>query len=260
MSTPTLKGESPSVPIQTGAANGGPGQGATRRPAFGRGQLAFLIGIPLAWAVLLWFHPDVPDPDNVYAGLRDDATAYQIVHVGTLIFIGLMGVALYMLVRDLPGKAARISRLAIGPFVLFYGAWETVIGLATGALVQHANDLPAGQRPAVSDAIQALGSNAIVGEVGALAIAGGLAWITAVIAAAVALGHAGAPLLATVLLGLSLIVISHPPPIGPIGLVCFAGAVALLARDRRLPAGSDAAAMVRGPEPLGGGGAPVRTT
>src|SRR5688572_18812789 len=162
MSTPTLKGESPSVPIQTGAANGGPGRGATRRPAFGRGQLAFLIGIPLAWAVLLWFHPDVPDPDNVYAGLRDDATAYQIVHVGTLIFIGLMGVALYMLVRDLPGKAARISRLAIGPFVLFYGAWETVIGLATRALVQHANEAPAGERPALSDAIQSLQDNAIV--------------------------------------------------------------------------------------------------
>ena len=64
-------------------------------------------------------------------------TTYQVVHVGTLIFIGLIGVALYLLVRDMPGTAARISRLAIGPFVLLYGAWETVIGLAIGALVQH---------------------------------------------------------------------------------------------------------------------------
>jgi hypothetical protein len=48
-----------------------------------------------------------------------------------------MGFALYLLARDLPGKAATISRLAIGPFVLFYGAWEAVIGLATGALVQR---------------------------------------------------------------------------------------------------------------------------
>ena len=71
----------------------------------------------------------------------------MIVHAGTLVFIGLMGLALYMLVRDLPGKAATISRMAIGPFVLFYGAWEAVIGLATGALVQHANDAPAESDP-----------------------------------------------------------------------------------------------------------------
>ena len=96
---------------------------------FTRPLLALMIGVPLAWAVLLWFHPDV-DPNHVYADLREDVVAYQIVHVGTLVFIGLMGLALYLLVRDLPGRAARISRLAIGPFVLFYAAWESVIGLA----------------------------------------------------------------------------------------------------------------------------------
>ena len=138
-----------------------------------RQQLAFLLGTPLAWAVLLWFHPDVP-PDDLYGGLRDEVTTYQVVHVGTLIFIGLMGLALYTLVRDLPGKAAATSRLAIGPFVLFYSAWETVIGLATGALVQAANDAPPGQRPAVA-----------------------------------------------------------APPIGPIGLACFAGVVLVLYRGQR---------------------------
>lgn len=210
----------------------------TPRPI--RNRLPFLIGTPLAWAVLLWFHPDVP-PDDVYGGLRDEVATYQIVHVGTLIFIGLMGVALYMLVQDLPGKAAKVSRLAVGPFVLFYGAWETVIGLATGALVQHANDAPPGERPAVSDAIQALGDNLIVGETGALSVAGGLAWVIAVIAASIAVRRAGAPVPATVLLGLSLVVVSHPPPIGPVGLACFAGAVLLLHRSQRV----DAARAVR---------------
>jgi hypothetical protein len=158
------------------------------------------------------------------------------VHVGTLIFIGLMGVALYTLVRDLPGKAATISRLAIGPFVLFYSAWETVIGLATGALVQHANHAPAGQRPAVSDTIQSLQENVIVGEFSVAAVVGAPAWIVAVIAAAVAVRRAGAPVLATVLLGLSVVVVSDPPPIGPIGLACFAGAVLVLYHSRRIGA------------------------
>jgi hypothetical protein len=199
---------------------------------FTRPQLAFAIGVPLAWAVLLWFHPDVP-PDDVYGGLRDEVTTYVIVHVGTLIFIALLGLVLYMLVKDLPGRAARIARVAVIPFVVCYATWETVIGLAVGALVQHANDSPASDRPAIAEAIQNLGDNAIVGEAGVLLSVGALAWAVAVIAAAVAFRGVGAPLMASVLLGLSAIVVSHPPPIGPVGLVCFAGAVALLARSER---------------------------
>jgi hypothetical protein len=109
-------------------------------------RLAFLIAVPLAWGALLWFHPAV-GPDSVYQDLRDQVNAYLIVHVGTLIFIGLMGVALYMLVRDLPGRAATISRLAIGPFVLFYAACEAIIGLAIGVLVQHGNNAPRASAP-----------------------------------------------------------------------------------------------------------------
>ena len=102
---------------------------------------------------MLWFHPAVTR-DNGFGDLRDEVATYVIVHAGTLVFIGLMGLALYMLVRDLPGKAAIISRMAIGPFVLFYGAWGAVIGLATGALVQHANDAPAVERPALPRAVR----------------------------------------------------------------------------------------------------------
>jgi hypothetical protein len=48
--------------------------------------------------------------------------------------------------------------------------------------------------------------------------------------------RAGAPPLVPLLLAASLIVVSHPPPIGPIGLACFAGAVVLLARSGRASA------------------------
>jgi hypothetical protein len=214
---------------------------------FTRRLLAFAIGVPLAWAVLLLFHPDV-DPNNVYADLRNDVTAYQVVHVGMLVFIGLIGAALYLLVRDMPGTAARISRLAIGPFVLLYGAYETVIGLAIGALVQYGNDAPVSQRPAVADAIQSLGDNVIIGDPGVVGSVGAIAWVVAVIAAAVAYRRAGAPTPALVLLGLSLFVVSHPPPVGPIALVCFAGAVALLAYNERVARAVKAAAPVAVPK------------
>lgn len=228
------------------AESGDPRRETARSRAFSPAQLAFLIGVPLTWAVLLWFHPSV-ERDDVYGSLSDQVATYQIVHVGTLIFIGLMGVALYLLVRDLPGKAATISRLASGLFVLFYGAWEAVIGLATGALVQHANGVPATERPVLSDAIQSLQDNAIVGDPGFVGSLGAVAWITAVIAAAVAVRRAGAPVLATVLLGLSLVVVSHPPPIGPIGLACFAGAVLVLHRSQPVSAPKTAQTESRTP-------------
>jgi hypothetical protein len=198
-------------------------------PRFSSQRLALLIGIPLAWAVLLLFHPG--GSGKVYDAVRDDVTRWQVVHVGTIFFIGLMGLAVYLLVRDLQGTAARVSRWAAAVFVLFYGAWEAVAGLAVGALIQYTNGLPAADRSVGSDAIESVNDNAIVGDFpGLLAAIGSLAWITAVIAAAVAVRRAGAPLAAVVLLGLSAILVNHPPPTGPLGLACFAGAIVLIAR------------------------------
>ena len=197
-------------------------------PRLSRRQLAFLIATPLAWAVLLVFHA-APDPDDLYGTLHDQITKWQIVHVGSLFFIGLMGAALYLLVKDLPGRAAHISRLAIGPFVLFYSAGEAILGVATGVLVQHANDVPAAEREAAANAAGALWANTLSDDV--LITIGGLAWVVAVIAAAVAYRRAGASLPAVVLLGLSAAAIVHPPPVGPVALVAFAAAVILLDRE-----------------------------
>jgi hypothetical protein len=94
-----------------------------------------------------------------------------------------------------------------------------------------------------------LQDNVIVGDPGVVATIGALAWIAAVIAAAVAVRRAGAPVLPTLLLGLSVVVVSHPPPIGPIGLTCFAGAAALL-RSARVSAPVDAS--VAPPFPVAG--------
>ena len=177
--------------------------------------------------MLLLFHA-APDPDDLYGSLRDDVTRWQVVHLGTFVFIGLIGAALYLLVRDLPGRAARVSRLAIGPFVLFYGAGEAILGVATGVLAEHANGVPAEERAAAADAVEALWENPISDDV--LISVGGIAWVVATVAAAIAYRGVGAPMSAVVLLGLSSIVVVHAPPVGPVALVVFASAVVLLAR------------------------------
>jgi hypothetical protein len=40
-----------------------------------------------------------------------------------------------------------LARVAIGTFMLFYGAAEAIAGIATGTLVQYASDLPRMRRP-----------------------------------------------------------------------------------------------------------------
>ena len=173
------------------------------------------------------FHP--LGSAGLYDEVRDEVTRWQVVHVGTVFFIGLMGLAVYVLVRDLPGTAARLSRWAAAVFVLFYGAWEAVAGLTVGALVQYTNAFPPRSvRPERTDRERQRQRHR--GRLRLLAAIGSLAWITAVIAAAVAVRRAGAPRSAAVLLGLSAIVVNHPPPTGPLGLACFAGSVVLIAR------------------------------
>ena len=66
---------------------------------FARREFAFLIGVPLAWAVLLLFHPG--GEGDIYPALRDDVTRWLVVHVGTMVFIPLLAVAIYLLVQGI---------------------------------------------------------------------------------------------------------------------------------------------------------------
>src|SRR5262245_18824409 len=97
--------------------------------------LAFCVGVPLAWAVVLAFHPFV-DSEDVYTSLSDQADRWLVVHLLTLVFIGLMGLAMLRVLRDLTGVTAQLARLSTGVFVLFYGSGEALLGVGTGVLVR----------------------------------------------------------------------------------------------------------------------------
>jgi hypothetical protein len=234
MTTPTAGTAPDTVTTELTAHNGSPPETTGWRPSFSGLELAFLVAVPLAWAVLLFFH-GTPDGNDIYGSLRDEATAFTVVHLGSIAFIALMGVALYLILRGVPGRAAQISRAAIVPFVAFYAAADAIAGVATGILVKEAND---GADTAAG--AQALWDNFITGDL--LFWLGGTAWIVATIAAAVAFRQAGARTAVVVLIVLSALVMFHVPPFGPIGLLCFAAAVVLLARGARAPARVEAPA------------------
>ena len=202
-------------------------------PRLSRDLLAFLIGVPLAWAVLLMFHPG-GEATDVYGSARDDVTAFLVVHLGMLLFIPLMAVAVYLLLRGVPGTAAKVGRIALIPFVIFYSAWETLQGIANGVLVDQVNAMPAADRDVGAELVQDFAESPLVRDLGVFAVLGSLGLIVAFIATGVALKReAGAPTSVAVLIGISgLLITAHPPPFGPTGLALFIVAVLLFARSQ----------------------------
>jgi len=190
-----------------------------------------LVAPPLVLAVVLLWHP--PGGDDVYEGVRDDVEAWMLVHTAFLIFTPLMGLAGYLLVSGLTGRAATVSRVGLLLFLVFYTAYEVTVGVGTGILVEYANGLPAAEQDAVADAIQHLNRSDLVGDPASFSLlVGFFGWVIAMVAAAVAFRSAGASWPIVVLIGMAAIFAIHPPPVGPIGLACFAAAAVLVERWR----------------------------
>jgi hypothetical protein len=204
-----------------------------QRRVFGRREVVFLVGVPLAWAVLLLFHPG-GEGHELYLDVRDSVTSALVVHIGMLLFIPLMAVVVLVLLRGVDGTAAWISRIALVPFVIFYSAWEVLQGIAVGILVDEVNGLPETEQPTGADLVQDFAESAFAREFGVFASIGTVGLVTASIAAGIALRrNADAPLFVMVLLGLSgFLIAAHPPPFGPVGLVLFAAAVLLFVRSQ----------------------------
>ena len=200
--------------------------------AFTRGELAFLIGVPLLWAILLLFHP-AGGGDAIYLDVQDNVARFLVVHIGMMIFIPLMAVVVLLLLRGVEGTAAWVSRIALVPFVVFYGAWEVLQGIGVGILANELNGLPQAGQAMREDLVQDFAEHVLIGSFGVFGSIGPMGLIVAGIAAGVALyRHTRAPISVAVLLSISgLLITAHPPPYGPTGLVLFIVAVVLYARS-----------------------------
>ena len=191
-----------------------------------------LLAVPLlALAVVLWWHP--PGGEDVFEGVSPDAGAWLGVHAATLLAFPFLGLAAFALLRGVESLAATVSRVAVVLFLVFYTAYEVTIGVGTGFLVDYANDLPAAEQAVVADAIQEYNRNWLTAEPASISmIVGFFGWVVAMFAAAYALRRAGATWPVTLLVGGAALFAVHPPPVGPVGLVCLTGALVLVERRR----------------------------
>jgi hypothetical protein len=198
-----------------------------------RAEATFLIGVPLVWAILLLFHP-TGDGEDFYPILDDQVTPWMIVHVATLLFIPLLAAVVYLLLRGLDGAAARIARIALASFVLFYTTWEVLIGIGLGVLVDQVNGLAGAQRAAGARVIEDYADS---GFISTLEIIGTGSWLVALAATGVALRRqAGVSLAVPALLVLAAVPIAwHVTPFGQVGLALFIAAVLLTLRARSAP-------------------------
>ena len=162
--------------------------------------------------------------DDFATLVSENLTPWLAVHYGAAVLFPLMGYVIWLLIRDLPGRAATVARIAIPVYAVFYGAYEAMMGIATGIMTQQGNGMTGAERDGVAEAVNAIPTHSIVGDGGLLSTVGSLAWIIAITGAILALRAAGVRRSALVLLGIGTFMALHVPPIGPIALLCLSGA------------------------------------
>jgi len=196
---------------------------------FSMRERGFMLGVPAAWAALLLFHP-MGDQREFFPTVTGDVGAWLAVHVGTMLLIPALGFVVLMLLRNLESRAARVARIGVGVYVLFYTTWEVLVGIGTGILVNEVNSLTGEAAVAGQALVETYNSSDLLIV---FLIAGGLGLIVGLVGAGKALvDEAGAPRAVFALLAIAAFPIGfHEPPLGPIGLALFAGAVHLVTRS-----------------------------
>jgi hypothetical protein len=194
---------------------------------------ALLVGAPLVYSVLLWLHPMVSDWD----GLRDATARFQIVHVAMVLALPLLALGTYLMLDGLGGRAATTARVSLVVFTVFYVPYVAFEGIGLGVLGQELNGLTGAQRDAIAPSLtEDFARNPILGEPGVFWAIGSTAWTVVSVATVLAFRRAGASTALQVLLGSSVLIVAHTPPLAPIGVLCFAAAGWMVLRARRTSA------------------------
>ena len=184
------------------------------------GRRAVVLGVPLVLGLLEVGHTALVPGDNIFATLAPITAWWTALHVAQIPLFALLGLAAFLLVRDLDSRAARLSRRLIPIFAVVYPAFDAAVGVSSGIIVHTLAPLPAEQQAAVEPGLQALFWGPVTGM---MALVGSVTWAVALLAAALAWRRAGAPLFVVAALALSGLVlgVAHIRPFGPLACLFF---------------------------------------
>jgi hypothetical protein len=187
---------------------------------------AVLFGVPLLYVVLGLLHTDNPE-------VGDETGLFIWLHIAQLFLIGGVAYMFWLLIEGLDGRAARVARALILPFVILYTALDAVLGIAWGIVAEKANELPVADQRAAGRLIDALLEPEPLGYI--LYFGAGLLWLAVALTVVTALGRSSPrPALVLMAIGATVFALGHARPVGPIGMTLFLAGIALLElRPRR---------------------------
>lgn len=161
-----------------------------------------VLGSPLVLALLLSTHPVLPQNASVFRGVLPRVDWWLTLHMLQLPLFGLLALSVYLLIKDVHGIAASISRVALACFVIFYLPFDSLLGISTGILVRYGAGLPSAQQAILEKALDAFVQNPLINLV---SILGSLGWQVGVLAAALTLSRPSRSRLLVMLLTLGIV-------------------------------------------------------
>jgi hypothetical protein len=202
---------------------------ADPRPAHRGRRRALFAGVPAVWVLLALVHPRV-EADAIYEGLRDDVTLWTGIHAAQLALATGLGAALWLAVRGRRGAAPTLTRLAVPVYLVFFAAFDSVAGIASGLALHRAESLAGDERQGAIAAAEYMLDNRWAGDVSVLWAVAQVALVAAVVGVATTLRRAGAPRLAWGAAFVGVLVSMHAGRPAAIGLVALG--IALTTAER----------------------------
>lgn len=145
-------------------------------------RLSIVFFVPLLVGLLNLMHPRVRFP--IYDGILLDVGWWITLHILNLAGFPLLGLAAYLVVKDINSVAATVAKFAIAVFVPVYSAFDALAGVGTGTLVKQVSCLSPEQSTTFKPTIDAFWNSA---PLTATAVVGSIAWAIAMLSTAVAL-------------------------------------------------------------------------
>jgi hypothetical protein len=142
-----------------------------------------LFGAPVVVGVMNLFHPVHFEMTGIYDAVQQQVAWWITLHFVNLLSFPVLGLAVYLLIKDTPGTAALVGKVALAVFVPTYTGFDALAGIGTGTLIQNARGLSPDQLAVVKPTIDAYWASAAVTV---LATIGSIAWSVSMTAAAIA--------------------------------------------------------------------------